>query len=277
LSAVKRQFARLTLLAAIAATSGCATFTDNDVAARVGEQELTTDQLASIARDQLGDDTDRADMATVVGILNNWVLDRVLRADLAANGAPLVDDTGELTDESLNASINQSFGTWQQTPPTVVPDDEIRARYALGPVESNMMCTAHVLVASEGTATEVLDRLDDGASFAEVAAEYSLDTSAQNGGNLPCATTGEFANQYIPEFVDAALDAEIGTPVGPVASQFGFHVIVVRPYDDLGPGELDPVLSTPQVRFDFASRNVDVYVHPRYGSFNASSGIVPLG
>lgn len=270
---------RLVLLAAAAAAlTGCSTFTDNAVAARVEDAELSNEQLASITRDQLGDDAaGRADLPTIIAILNNWVLDQVLRADLAANGTPLAAAEGELTNDGLNASISESFGVWQQTPPTPIADDEVRARYELGPVESNLTCSAHVLVDNEATADEVLDRLADGAEFADMAAEYSLDSSAASGGNLPCGTTADFTNQYIPEFVEAALDAEIGEPVGPVASQFGFHVILVRPYDDIGPEELAQALSTPQMRFDFASSDLDIYVDPRYGSFNASSGIVPLG
>lgn len=276
---MKRRFVRLTLLAAGAvALSGCATVADADVAARVGDEELSNEQLSTIAREQLGDDEAvRADMQTVVGILNNWVLDQVLRADLASNGTPLDAPEGELTLESLTASINESFQSWQQVPPTPIPDDAVRAGYERGPVESSIVCPAHVLVDDEATADEVLDLLDDGAGFADTAAEYSVDTSAENGGNLPCGSTGDFAAQYIPEFVEAALEAEIGVPVGPVASQFGYHVIMLRPFDDVAPEELASVLATPQVRFDFASSDLDVFVDPRYGTFEASSGIVPLG
>ena len=275
---MKRPLTRLALFAATAvALTGCATFTDSDVAARVDDQELTTDELNSIAREQLGDEALRADTQTILAILNNWVLDQVLRADLAANGQPLTAPEGELTNDGLTASISESFGIWQQTPPTPVPDEAIRARYELGAVESNLICPAHVLVEEEATANEVLDLLDQGASYAETAAEFSIDGSAANGGNLPCATTVDFSQQYIPEFVEAALDAEIGVPVGPVQSEFGYHVILLRPYDDISSDELQAILSTPQVRFDFAAEDVDVYVHPRYGSFNASSGIVPLG
>lgn len=266
------------LIAAALALTGCATFTDADVAARVGDDEISNDQLASIAREQLGaDDADRADMQTVIGILNNWVLDRVLRADLAAGGAPLDDVEGELTNATLDESINASFAVWQQAPPTPIPDDRLRARYELGPVESNLICTAHILVGDEATADEVLDRLADGDEFAELASEFSTDTSGAGGGVLPCATTSDFSAQYIPEYVEAALGAEMGEPVGPVLSQFGYHIILVRPFDDLAGDELIGLVSSPQVRFDFASQDIDVYVDPRYGSFNASAGITPLG
>jgi foldase protein PrsA len=277
LSAVKRSFPALIAAAAIA-LSGCATFTDADVAARVGDDELSADQLSSIAREQLGDDeADRSDMQTVVSILNNWVLDRVLRADLAAAGVELDEVEGELTDETLGESINASFGTWQQSPAAPVSADRVRDRYELGPVDGNLICTAHILVDDEATADEVLGRLDDGDDFADLAAEYSTDTSAADGGALPCSTTTEFSTTYIAEYVDAALDAEVGVAVGPVASQFGYHVILVRPYDDLGGDELLAVLSLPEVRFGFATEGLEIYVDPRYGSFDPTTGVTPLG
>ena len=274
---MKRSFPAL-LVAVTFALTGCATFTDADVAARVGDDELSDDQLAEIARGQLGtDDADRADMQTVIGILNNWVLDRILRADLAAAGAPLDEVEGPLTHATLDESINASFGVWQQTPPTQIPEDRLRARYELGPTESNLICTAHILVGDEATAQDVLDRLADGEEFADLASEFSTDGSGAGGGVLPCATTTDFSAQYIPEYVEAALDAEMGEPVGPVRSQFGYHVILVRPFDDISGEELIGLVSTPQVRFDFASQDIDVYVDPRYGSFEASAGITPLG
>lgn len=274
---MKRSFPALLAAAALALT-GCATFTDADVAARVGDDEISNDQLASIAREQLGvADAGRADMQTVIAILNNWVLDRILRADLAAAGAPLDEVEGELTDATLDESIDASFGVWQQSPAAPIPDDQIRDLYERGPVGSNMICTAHILVGDEAAADEVLARLADGDDFAELAAEFSTDTSAAGGGVLPCAFTADFSSQYIPEYVEAALDAEMGEPVGPVLSQFGYHIILVRPYDDLAGDELVGLVSSPQIRFDFASRDIDVYVDPRYGAFNASAGITPLG
>jgi hypothetical protein len=275
----RRLAAALTAVAATAALTGCATFTDADVAARVGDAELSEDQLASMLREVVGDeDADVAPMSAVSEILNNFVLDRALRADLAASGSPLPDSTFELTRTSLQESVGLAFSAWQSTPPNPIPPDVLRSRYESGLAESNIACTAHILVESEATAVEVLDRLEGGDEFADLAAEYSIDPgSASQGGVLPCNTTTGFQGQYIPEFVLAALDADVGEPVGPVESQFGYHVILVRPFDELAEGELDPVLAQPAVRFDFAVADLDVYVNPRYGSFDAARGVVPLG
>ena len=101
------------------------------------------------------------------------------------------------------------------------------------------MCSSHILVETEAEADAILDRLEGGADFAELAASESIDTgSGANGGALPCDLTSNFEAAYVPEFVEAALAAEIGEPVGPVQSEFGYHIIVLRPSDQVDPAEL---------------------------------------
>jgi parvulin-like peptidyl-prolyl isomerase len=261
------------------AVSGCATFTDADVAVRVGDDQLSEDQLDELVRERLGDTTvDTAPMTVVNEIITTYVLDRALRADLAALGSPLPDVEGDVTVDSLTSSANLAFSAWQQTPPDPSLGASLRNRYELGPVESDITCTAHILVEDEAAARDVLARLDLGEDFGELAAELSIDPgSSDDGGVLPCTTTSTFSQQYIPEYVAGALDAEIGEPTAPVESQFGFHVILVRPFDELTADELDQLLTIPQIRFDLAAADLDVYVNPRYGSFEGARGVVPLG
>jgi foldase protein PrsA len=86
------------------------------------------------------------------------------------------------------------------------------------------VCAAHILVATTEEATSVLDRLEGGDDFAAVAVELSLDTgSGANGGDLGCTVP----SGYVESFADGAMTAEIGDVVGPIESQFGFHLIRV--------------------------------------------------
>jgi parvulin-like peptidyl-prolyl isomerase len=82
----------------------------------------------------------------------------------------------------------------------------------------------HILVMDEVTAAALIDRMEKGESFADLAAEASLDTAnAASGGDLGWFTTGVMDTA----FEEAAFDLEIGQVSEPVQSQFGWHVIQV--------------------------------------------------
>ncbi len=86
----------------------------------------------------------------------------------------------------------------------------------------------HILVADEATAQTILTALQNGESFASLAALDSTDSSASSGGELGWAPV----SNYVTEFADAVRDAEIGALIGPVQSQFGYHIIQVRARED---------------------------------------------
>jgi len=85
------------------------------------------------------------------------------------------------------------------------------------------VCARHILLGTEEEAGKVLDDLLGGADFEELARERSTGPSAPNGGDLGCFARG----RMVPPFEEAAFSAEVGAPIGPVQSQFGFHVILV--------------------------------------------------
>jgi peptidyl-prolyl cis-trans isomerase C len=89
---------------------------------------------------------------------------------------------------------------------------------------ADMFNSKHILVEEEETAEEVLEKLEAGEDFGELAAEYSQDPgSAQEGGEYGWIPRGSF----VPEYEEAAFSAELNEPVI-VESQFGYHVIVVE-------------------------------------------------
>ncbi len=82
------------------------------------------------------------------------------------------------------------------------------------------------IAAREAKAKELYNQVkNDQSSFAQVAKENSQDpTSAEKGGEL-----GFFAkNEMVPEFANAAFGAKPNTVVGPVKSQYGYHIILVK-------------------------------------------------
>ena len=87
-------------------------------------------------------------------------------------------------------------------------------------------CVRHILFAKdqEQKAEDVKKQLEDGADFAKLAKEYSQDPgSAENGGDLGCLGKGE----TVPPFEEAAFGAEEGEIVGPVKTEFGYHLLEV--------------------------------------------------
>lgn len=83
----------------------------------------------------------------------------------------------------------------------------------------------HILVDDEATAIAALAALRAGESFAALASAISTDSgSGLRGGEL-----GEsFIGNYVRPFREAIASAEIGALVGPVESEFGFHILQVR-------------------------------------------------
>ena len=87
-------------------------------------------------------------------------------------------------------------------------------------------CVRHILFNKDQKekAEDVKQKLENGGDFAKLAKENSQDPgSAENGGDLGCLGKGE----TVPEFEQAAFGAEQGEIVGPVKTEFGYHILQV--------------------------------------------------
>jgi peptidyl-prolyl cis-trans isomerase C len=87
-------------------------------------------------------------------------------------------------------------------------------------------CTRHILFNKDQKekAEEVKKQLQEGGDFAALAKQYSQDPgSAEQGGDLGCIGKGE----TVPNFEEAAFNAKQGEIVGPVETEFGYHLLEV--------------------------------------------------
>lgn len=80
---------------------------------------------------------------------------------------------------------------------------------------------SHILVGTEAEAAAVRDEIVKGAVFEELARKYSIDATANRGGDIGFFRIG----QLIPDFEKAALKLKIGEMSGIVHTQFGYHLI----------------------------------------------------
>jgi len=84
---------------------------------------------------------------------------------------------------------------------------------------------AHILVDTQERAEELKAELDGGADFATLAKDNSTDVgSGSNGGDLGWFGLG----MMVKPFEDAVVAAEIGKVSGPVQTDFGWHLVLVK-------------------------------------------------
>jgi peptidyl-prolyl cis-trans isomerase C len=97
----------------------------------------------------------------------------------------------------------------------------------------------HILVDNEQQAKDLIAKIKGGASFEELAKQYSKDPgSGKNGGDLDWSDP----KAYVPEFADAATHLQKGQMTDtPVHTQFGWHIIRVDDVRDVTPPPLEQV------------------------------------
>lgn len=87
---------------------------------------------------------------------------------------------------------------------------------------------SHILVPTEAQANELKRKMADGEKFHKVAKRFSTCPSKEDGGDL-----GFFGKGMMTEaFETAAFKAPLNKVVGPVKTEFGYHLIMVTETKD---------------------------------------------
>jgi len=82
---------------------------------------------------------------------------------------------------------------------------------------------SHILVKTETEALACITYMKNNKTFEQLAQEKSLCPSGKRGGNLGWFTRGKM----VPEFERAAFSGKKGDIIGPVKTQFGYHLIKI--------------------------------------------------
>ncbi len=152
------------------------------------------------------------------GILDQLVKQELMAQALNASSA-LVE--ASLQNEIRSIKAKYALEKLMQGFPS---DEMIQASYdevTLQIKDAEEFNASHILVETEEAAVDMLEILENGMDFAELAREKSSGPSGPNGGQLGWFGLG----QMVPEFEAAVMVLEIGNISQPVQTQFGWHII----------------------------------------------------
>jgi parvulin-like peptidyl-prolyl isomerase len=127
--------------------------------------------------------------------------------------------------------------------------------------EQEQVWARHILVADQALADELLTRVQAGESWEELAAEFSTDESNKDqGGDLGWFTRGAM----VEPFEQAAFEGAVGEVVGPVETDFGWHLIEILGHEtrSLDPDSYERELSRIFAEWmDQARQAAEVVIH----------------
>ncbi len=89
---------------------------------------------------------------------------------------------------------------------------------------SERVSAKHILVDTLELAEKAAKEISQGKSFEDAAKEYSTCPTKDKGGDLGFFSRG----QMVPEFEKAAFEGALHQVIGPVKTQFGYHLIWVE-------------------------------------------------
>jgi parvulin-like peptidyl-prolyl isomerase len=296
--AVKRALVAATVVAAVLALSSCDSVESNDNAATVGSSEVTVAQFEKTMNALAGaDGVIDPDTGTIEGDQARGLLTSMVLAE--ANEQFLAANDEQISDEDRSAAM-AGVSLPPGTPDDVVrlvgdirardtakqrvtapSAEEVAQRYAESPTELGLVCVRQVVVATEAEAEAVVDELADGATMTELANRSIDETSKATGGEVQgengsaCMVTPQAVQVLGPEVVAALFEAGQGDIVGPVQGTGGWHVVEVRPYEEVA----DDANALVQqfgglLLFEGFHSNLVIRVDPRYGRWDAAQGAV---
>ncbi len=220
----RRVLAFLTLLALILPTTFAAALNDKIVAQVDGQPVFEWE--VRLAEEEIGQELAQVEADQRSAVLLRYVIDTRLMAK-AGEKAGLA--SGETFKRRILYSRNRSLrdAYFEKNIRDMISDKELRVIYEreiakVKPVPE--IKARHILVKKEEDALDIIERLNRGADFIELAKEKSKGPSGRNGGDLGYFSRG----RMVKSFEEAAFALEPGDISAPVKSSFGWHIIKVE-------------------------------------------------
>jgi hypothetical protein len=246
-------------LVSVTALSGCATFDRNDVAAGVGDAEVSIDQVAAL---QSGEEAVPGD--AVRDQLTLWI--RATRLQ-QYTGSPVDASFGSVDGSTLD----------QLVPAIVVAPGDAGPLYQRG--LAGLLCPRAIPVATAEDGEAAVDAYESGLTFAEVAGTYSNDPDiAAGGGEIAAIIGGECvpAEGLNPELVALLVDSPVGSAA---LHEFngGLLILQRKPFADLTADSQRLVAADTRIAIAAAFEGAAITVDPRYGRWDtATFSVVPM-
>jgi foldase protein PrsA len=315
---------RLLCLLLLFVLTACGPAGDPSVAATVNGVDIPVEQVEERVEalrsnpqvaQQLSDDPEGQNLAQAqVEVLNNLIQATLLergaaeefgievgQAEIDEQRAQLIEEVGGeaafdqlvqqngLSEEQVQFELRRvaliDAVTAALADESEVTDDQVEAFYEENR-ETRFGASArarHILVDDQATAQQAIDRLAAGEDFAAVATELSTDTgSAAQGGELGELSRG----QTVEAFDEAVFSSPIGKVIGPIQTEFGFHVLEVlerrdepEPLNDVE-DEIRDELSQAATQEEFnaflreQAEQAEVTVNPRIGVWDETLATV---
>ena len=236
------------------ATATAAAAVEGVVVATVNNSPITQDVLdvyASQRKSQAGNEQSNSEEA----VLNELISLELMRQDAVNKGLgaqPIV--IAALDQQTRTALAGAAIKDFMANNP--VSDEAAKALYEeqIG-VAGKEYNARHILVADEETANGVIELLDSGSDFSELAKEKSTGPSGPSGGKL-----GWFGvDQMVKPFSAATATLEKGAYTkAPVQTQFGWHVIILDDVRESTPPPFDDVKE--RIKLLLANQQLQQYI-----------------
>jgi foldase protein PrsA len=298
---------------AVGLLAGCSHPFHAGAAAVVGDERISTDQLRTMVDRGLAgvpatattkpkasdvqnvDLTQLIQLAVLKHMASDYKIPTVTQAQIdgeltkaaASNSATQAELEANAASQGVDPTTLRTFAEVVAYQDAIVASAPVAPEKIAAAYESAKASTfdevhvAHILVATKALADSIAAQLKaDPTKFAALAKQYSTDTDTKDkGGDLGFGNRGAF----VQEFSDAAFAGADGSIVGPVQSQYGFHIIDVIAHRTVSLADATPTIrqqinaTTFVATFKKAAKDLGVSVNPRFGSWNPDGGNSQLG